>query len=58
MGKKIGIFFVFAMACISALALLSYLIVRRAWALIPCLLLVCALAYPKARQLYKYLTNE
>ena len=30
MGKKIGIFFVFAMACISASALLSYLIVRRA----------------------------
>lgn len=58
MAKKIGIFFVFALACFSALALLSYLIIHKAWALIPCLLLVCALAYPRARQLYKYLTNE
>ena len=58
MAKKIGIFFIFALTCIGALALLSYLIIHKAWALIPCLLAVCALAYPKARQLYNYLTND
>lgn len=58
MEKRIGIFIVFAVACLSALALLAYLIVHRAWALIPCLIVICALAYPKARQLYKYITSN
>lgn len=57
MAKKIGIFFIFALAVIGSLALLAYLIIHKAWALIPCLLAVCALAYPKARQLYKYITS-
>lgn len=58
MEKKIGIFIVFAVACLGALALLAYLIVRKAWALIPCLIVICALAYPKAKQLYKYITSD
>lgn len=57
MAKKIGIFFIFALAVIGSLALLAYLIIHKAWALIPCLLAVCALAYPKARQLYNYITS-
>lgn len=58
MEKKIGIFIVFAVACLGALALLAYLIVRKAWALIPCLIVICALAYPNAKQLYKYITSD
>lgn len=58
MEKKIGIFIIFCIACLGALALLTYLIVHNAWALIPCLIVICALAYPKARQLYKYITSN
>lgn len=57
MAKKIGYFFIFGIAVIGALALLAFLILRKAWALVPCLLVICALAYPKAREIYDFITG-
>lgn len=58
MGKKIGLFFILAFAILGSAGLLVFLILQRAWPLIPGLLAVCALAYPKARQLYDYITGD
>lgn len=57
MAKKIGLFFIFGIAAIGALALLAFLILRQAWPLIPCLLVICALAYPKAKDIYDFITD-
>lgn len=57
MAKKIGYFFIFGFAAIGALALLAYLILHKVWPLIPCLIVICALAYPKAREIYDYITG-
>ena len=58
MAKKIGYFFLFGIAVIGALALLAFLILRKAWPLVPCLLVICVLAYPRAREIYDYLTGS
>lgn len=57
MAKKIGFFFIFGFAAIGALALLAYLILNKVWPLVPCLLVICALAYPKAKEIYDFITD-
>ena len=58
MEKKIGLFFIFALALVGSLALLAYLLINRAWVFVPLLLVICALAYPKVRQIYDYITQK
>lgn len=58
MGKKIGLFFIFALALVGSLALLAYLLINRAWVFVPFLLVICVLAYPKVRQIYDYITQR
>ena len=58
MAKKIGFFFLLGFAAIGLLAILAFLIFQKAWPLIPGLLALAVLAYPKARQLYRYITDR
>lgn len=58
MGKKIGLFFILALAILGSAGLLVFLILQRAWPLIPGLLAVCLLAWPKAKSIYDYITGD
>ena len=56
MAKKIGLFFIFALAIVGMVASVFCVCLEHAWFLLPAVACLGVVAYPGARRIYRYIT--